>query len=453
MLVVNREATPTPAERVTTRAAGNAVRGLVDMIEAITRNTSPGDWPALSSMLQREFDFQPARVTNTPEPEPEEDNSSLMPMTEEIWNSRYRNRSFSVSKAVYMGLVVSDYIIDNLKADTNHTYNQLTFHARRRATSRFEHLYGSNDQEDLARIEMLRLFELMIRDARFYFDSLTYIEQEYIPPLSTPGFTSGLRAINLIDFLSLLLSEVDYEKSDYISPELRDQMSLLLCALLDTKAELLAKLSSMELDNNGFDLQTILESYRNGLDLDATVPDGFMDYLTTAREEQTWSVFIAGRMPYFDMSQNARYYDEFDLFRRDLALDDWDDVEEPTRPVPGPVAVNPHTLTPSREVTPILGAIPATPLAPENQTRWELLTRDGIGFVGVRVNGVTLETLSSVRAYSESGGLTKLSLEVYIIPGRSTLTFSSQLSDTIRDTEGNAPPVAGGSVHDRFMDL
>jgi hypothetical protein len=443
MLIVNSEAAPAPARPA---EAGSNVYGLPsEVVELLQRNASITDWPTVSNLLQREFNFSPVTVTNylqAPEPGLSDD-TGLTEMEEAEWNSRYRNRSFTVSKAYYTFLVVSDNIIDNLKQETKHTFNQLIFNSRRRTESRLESLYASNDPEDLARIEMLRIFELMLRDARFYFNSLTYIEQEYIPPLSSDGFTSGLRGVLLIDFITRLLNEIDYEKSDYISSELRAQMRLLLAALVDTKLEMLAKLNVLEIEGRGFNLESIRRSYDRDMSLDAVVPDGFLEYVNMLSEESTWIEHIAERLHDFDMSVNARYYDEFELFRRQLA----------TENEPAPIASTVYPPSGSREVTPIIGAIPATPLPSANQTRWELITRDGSGFVGLRVNGVTVETLSSVRAYSESGGLTKLSLEVYIVPGRSTLTFSSQLSDTIRNTEGNAPPVVGGSVHDRFMDL
>jgi hypothetical protein len=450
MLGVNSSSSPT------TTTADNALGNLTDLVDFVSRNNSARDWPALSSMLQREFNFSSTTVTNsTQAPRPvdqgsqttDETESDLTPMEEAEWSFLYRNGSFELNQAYYIGLAVSDSIVNNLKATTKHTFNQLIFNARRRAESRRESLYASNDQESLSRIELFRLFELMLRDARFYFNSLTYVEQEYIPPLSSDGFTSGLRGVLLVDFLAQLLDEIAYEKSDYIHSDLRVQMRLLLSALLDTKVQLLTKLQDLEFKGEGFNKDAVINSWQQNDRMEGTFPNGFTDYMVRLMglnaPTETWIEYTAGTAYYFDMSENARYYDEFDLFRRPL----FSDMDDETV---GSIVYPPLV---SREVTPTLGAIPSTPLAPANQTRWELITREGSGFVGLRVNGVTVETLSSVRASSESGGLTKLSLEVYIVPGRSTLTFSSQLSDTIRNTEGNAPPVAGGSVNDRFMDL
>jgi hypothetical protein len=97
--------------------------------------------------------------------------------------------------------------------------------------------------------------------------------------------------------------------------------------------------------------------------------------------------------------------------------------------------------------------------APLPITEWEVLTNadNRSRGLGLRVNGRTLRSISAFSFDSEPGGVIRLSIEALIVPGQSTLSFSSQLSDNIRATEGNALSVeadrAQRGPNNRFIDL
>jgi hypothetical protein len=331
---------------------------------------------------------------------------------ETVQNQFYADNFFERDGSnFYYELVLSNRTISNIQKDTNLTYNQLSSYARRKIERKIESLYAENSESILTKIEAMRLLLLIIADTRSFFNSTAYDEPRYITPNSWMCYVSGLRALAFLETIAQLLVIARTTYANDIGVYLDEELEFLAYELEDAMEMVKHKLYLMEENNLAFRPNRLVNSNQSA-------PFHFF-------ERDTRLTWIEQRiMPHLNAStlNGANHYDTFPSFRTPVT----ERVEE---------------------------------RAPLPVTTWEVLTdaeSRGRG-LGLRVNGVTLRGITGFTFDSEPGGVTRLSIQALIVPGQSTLSFSSQLSDTIQTTEGNALPVDTDRVqsgpNERFIDL
>ena len=275
---------------------------------------------------------------------------------------------------------------------------------------KIDSLYGSNSESIVAKIEAMRLLLLVIADTRAFFNSTDYNENLYITPNSWPGYISGLKALSFLEVICQFLASAVTRYSNRISAELEAEIYYITEELENARDEVKdkfcdvekAKLAFMSINDNDNEL--------------LPAPEGFYD----RDKSLTWIKQRIAPALSASVLVGSNHYDTFHLFGSTVNRND---------------------------------------AAPLPITAWEIINNpnDRSRGLGLRVNGRTLRSISTFSFDADPGGVIRLSIEAFIVPGQSTLSFSSQLSDNIRATEGNALSVeadrAQRGPNNRFIDL
>ena len=310
----------------------------------------------------------------------------------------------------YFELALSGRTANSIQKNTNLTYNQISSFARRKIAKKIDSLYGSSSESIVAKIEAMRLLLLIIKDARAFFNSTDYNENLYITPNSWTGYISGLKALSFLEVICQFLSSAVIRYGNSISAVLDAEIHYLAEELEDARDEVKDKLYAVEKANLAF---RAIKANDNEL---LPAPEGFYD----RDKDLTWIAQRIAPVALANVLVGSNHYDTFHLFGSTANRND---------------------------------------AAPLPITEWEVLNSadNRSRGLGLRVNGSTLRTISSISFDSEPGGVIRLSIEALIVPGQSTLSFSSQLSDNMQATDGNALSVEADGAqrgpNERFIDL
>ena len=322
----------------------------------------------------------------------------------------FSNNQERDGSSFYFELALSGRIVNNIQKYTNLTYNQLSSFARRKIERKIDSFYGSNSESIVAKIEAMRLLLLVIADTRSFFNSTDYNENLYITPNSWPGYISGLKALSFLEVICQFLARAVIRYGNSISAVLDAEIYYLTEELENARDEVKDKLYAIEEAKLAF---VSINSNDNEL---LTAPEGFYD----RDKDLTWIEQRIAPALNANVLTGTNHYDTFHLFGSTASIND-------------------------AALLPI--------------TEWEVLNSadNRSRGLGLRVNGRTLRSISALSFDSEPGGVIRLSIEALIVPGQSTLSFSSQLSDNIQATEGNALSVdsdrAQREPNERFIDL